>query len=270
METIWYVKRGDKVYGPYSLPKLKAALAKGRLRRTDLVRPEGGTTWTPATRVDGLVSVHAESSSAGDLTCSVPAAEMERKRPWWILVVWLLVWAIPVAAAIGAIRLVYNDRQAREARRQAEEQESYASASREASAWIAGDSDKSQESVLELLTAAQQRKQAQNDPERRNLLDLIAKVEQGRDRRPRLASGLNRNSSQPADTGTQRPRSPVVAGATPAEVVTAAPAQEQTLLANRNSHAAYPLTVSGPVNSRGFRRTSCIFGSRHGNSAYLL
>lgn len=53
----YFIARGGKEYGPYTLADLQRYLASGHILITDLTRSEGMTSWVPVSQVVGNIAV---------------------------------------------------------------------------------------------------------------------------------------------------------------------------------------------------------------------
>ena len=50
----WYVRRGDKVLGPYDTAQIKSFASAGKLKHSDELRKEPEDVWVPADSIAGL------------------------------------------------------------------------------------------------------------------------------------------------------------------------------------------------------------------------
>lgn len=65
----YFVKRGDKEYGPYTLAALQQYVSQGNISQQDLARSEAMTDWVPVSSVLGNVAVSAPATfGAGAVT----------------------------------------------------------------------------------------------------------------------------------------------------------------------------------------------------------
>lgn len=64
----WYVKRGEKHYGPFTSAQLKKLAGEGKVSPTTEVRLGAEGTWTQASRVKGLFGAPQTSSSSASLS----------------------------------------------------------------------------------------------------------------------------------------------------------------------------------------------------------
>ena len=63
MASRWYLGRNNQTEGPYSLEQLTLMANNGELLPADLLLPEGGQNWAPASSVPGIfLSVSATPS----------------------------------------------------------------------------------------------------------------------------------------------------------------------------------------------------------------
>ena len=54
MAAQWFLARGGKKYGPYSMEQLRQFVASGNVLPTDMLLPEGQRQWVAANALPGL------------------------------------------------------------------------------------------------------------------------------------------------------------------------------------------------------------------------
>jgi uncharacterized protein YbjQ (UPF0145 family) len=54
MADQWYVSRGDKPVGPYTVPQLQQMAGSGQLKPSDALWKEGMQSWIPASSIPGV------------------------------------------------------------------------------------------------------------------------------------------------------------------------------------------------------------------------
>jgi hypothetical protein len=72
MSENWFIGRGDRQFGPFSIFELKELGTAGKVQPTDTVWNEGMTNRVPATRVKGLLPA---ASAAAEMPVSPTPAE---------------------------------------------------------------------------------------------------------------------------------------------------------------------------------------------------
>jgi len=84
------VKRGEELYGPYSLSDLQRYVQSGQVALEDLAQSEGMTEWTPVSQVLGTVPVPVAATAGGSNYAEEEQPQLVRlppNLPWWILLV---------------------------------------------------------------------------------------------------------------------------------------------------------------------------------------
>jgi len=80
MSQEWWVRHGDKKYGPYDAAKLKRLVQAGKIRPDMAVRKGAEGPWTPASRVRGLFPESVDSVSVG-VDSAMPLPTQPRTLP---------------------------------------------------------------------------------------------------------------------------------------------------------------------------------------------
>ena len=86
------VKRGEELYGPYSLSDLQRYVQSGHVLRDDLTQSEGMTDWIPVSQVLGTVPIPATATAGGFSNSTAyaeeaqpPLVSLPPNLPWWVL-----------------------------------------------------------------------------------------------------------------------------------------------------------------------------------------
>ena len=92
MSDNWFIGRGDRQFGPFSIFELKELGTTGKVQPTDTVWNEGMTNRVPATRVKGLLptapaaaempasTTSAEQTAVEEEVAKTPGQEAEERR----------------------------------------------------------------------------------------------------------------------------------------------------------------------------------------------
>jgi hypothetical protein len=83
----YYIKRGDKEYGPYSLAVLQQYVQQGNISRDDLARSEAMTDWTAVGSIIGNVQVQGSTGFGAAPAGPAPTVVTPPGLHWGIVVV---------------------------------------------------------------------------------------------------------------------------------------------------------------------------------------
>ena len=82
MSRQYKIKRGDRVFGPYSTAEVRQLAANEKLDPTDLIREQGGQRWTLASTVAGLgIAAPVISSTSSVETPGTATKQLIDRRP---------------------------------------------------------------------------------------------------------------------------------------------------------------------------------------------
>ncbi len=113
----YFIKRGDKEYGPYSLAVLQQYVSQGNISLQDLARSEAMTDWVPVSSVLGNVPVPVASGFGTVPSGPAPHLNPPPSLHWAIVVVLGIVtfgifWIIWIFIQAGWIRKVVPESRA--------------------------------------------------------------------------------------------------------------------------------------------------------------
>jgi hypothetical protein len=90
----YQVKRGEELFGPYSLSDLQSYFQSGRISLEDLTKSEGMAEWIPVSQVLGNVPIPIAATAGGVNNGASYADEAQPQSvglppnlPWWILLI---------------------------------------------------------------------------------------------------------------------------------------------------------------------------------------
>jgi hypothetical protein len=90
----YQVKRGEELFGPYSLSDLQSYVQSGRISLEDLTKSEGMAEWIPVSQVLGTVPIPIAATAGAVNNGASYADEAQPQRvglppnlPWWILLI---------------------------------------------------------------------------------------------------------------------------------------------------------------------------------------
>lgn len=109
----YFVKRGDKEYGPYTLAALQQYVTQGNISQQDLGRSEGMTDWAPVSTLLGNVTVATTATfGAGSSAALIPDRPLPPNLHWAIVLVlgivtvgiFWIIWLFVEAAWVRKVR----------------------------------------------------------------------------------------------------------------------------------------------------------------------